>query len=97
MCERTMTKIYKVRGDDANGRNLAVPAIVDAKTGDRYEFMQIIKGYEKVTLPVGTLVYIPKVIATCETCGAQLIAPYDGKPYWCIACSDAEARKVTGG
>ena len=25
--------------------------------------------------------------AKCHDCGAELIAPYDGKPYWCIECS----------
>ena len=26
-------------------------------------------------------------LAKCHTCGAELIAPYDGKPYWCTECS----------
>lgn len=26
-------------------------------------------------------------LAKCHKCGATLIAPYDGKPYWCTECS----------
>jgi DNA-directed RNA polymerase subunit RPC12/RpoP len=29
-------------------------------------------------------------LAKCHTCGKTLIAPYDGKPYWCTKCSYEE-------
>ena len=33
-------------------------------------------------------------LAICYDCGAELIAPADGKPYWCTNCShEAELRK----
>jgi len=32
-------------------------------------------------------------LAKCEDCGDTLIAPYDGNPYWCIACSQKQDRK----
>jgi hypothetical protein len=28
----------------------------------------------------------------CHKCGAELIAPDDGKPRWCIACSQVEGK-----
>jgi hypothetical protein len=55
-----MKKSLKVRGDPENGHNIAVPMAVKPKAGDRYEFMEIIEGgYDTVTLPIGSLVYIP--------------------------------------
>ena len=32
-------------------------------------------------------------LARCAGCGAELIAPEDGKPYWCIECSQEMDRK----
>ena len=32
-------------------------------------------------------------LARCEKCGEELIAPYDGQPYWCIECSQEIDRK----
>jgi len=32
-------------------------------------------------------------LAHCAGCGAELIAPYDGMPYWCIECSQEEERR----
>ena len=29
-------------------------------------------------------------LAKCSGCGAELIATNDGKPYWCIACSQKQ-------
>ncbi len=29
-------------------------------------------------------------LARCTGCGATLIAPADGKPYWCIECSQKQ-------
>jgi len=26
-------------------------------------------------------------LAKCHNCGVELIAPYDGQPYWCTECS----------
>jgi hypothetical protein len=52
-------KPYSVTGDKDNGFRIAVPTEIGVKKGDRYEFMEIIEGYEKVTLPVGSLVYVP--------------------------------------
>jgi hypothetical protein len=31
-----------------------------------------------------------RLVANCEGCGAELIAPYDGQPYWCTECSHNE-------
>jgi hypothetical protein len=52
-------KPYSVTGDKDNGFRIAVPTEIGVKKGDRYKFMEIIEGYEKVTLPVGSLVYVP--------------------------------------
>ena len=30
------------------------------------------------------------VLAKCHSCGKELIAPYDGHPYWCVECSYEE-------
>jgi len=27
------------------------------------------------------------MMAKCHNCGVELIAPYDGQPYWCTECS----------
>jgi DNA-directed RNA polymerase subunit M/transcription elongation factor TFIIS len=35
-------------------------------------------------------------MSKCEKCGALLIAPYDGKPYWCTECSYEEELKKLG-
>jgi len=32
-------------------------------------------------------------LAKCAGCGAELIAPNDGKPYWCIACSQEQDER----
>ena len=32
-------------------------------------------------------------LAHCAGRGAELIAPEDGKPYWCITCSQEQDRK----
>jgi len=29
-------------------------------------------------------------LARCAGCGSTLIAPADGKPYWCIECSQKQ-------
>ena len=29
-------------------------------------------------------------VAKCHKCGVELIAPYDGQPYWCTECSIEE-------
>jgi hypothetical protein len=29
-------------------------------------------------------------LAKCHKCGVELIAPYDGQPYWCTECSIEE-------
>lgn len=52
-------KSYSVVGDKKQGHRIAVPECANPKKGDLYEFLEIIKGYEKVTLPVGSLVYVP--------------------------------------
>jgi DNA-directed RNA polymerase subunit RPC12/RpoP len=33
------------------------------------------------------------VLAKCKKCGATLIAPYDGNPYWCTECSYEDELK----
>jgi DNA-directed RNA polymerase subunit RPC12/RpoP len=33
-------------------------------------------------------------LAKCHTCGRELIAPYDGMPYWCTECSYEDDLKV---
>jgi hypothetical protein len=50
---------YSVVGDKKQGHRIAVPECANPEKGDRFEFMEIIEGYEKVTLPVGSLVYVP--------------------------------------
>ncbi|MFA5715658.1 MAG: hypothetical protein WC998_07955 [Candidatus Paceibacterota bacterium] len=52
-------KSYSVVGDKKQGHRIAVPECANPKKGDLYEFLEIIKGYEHVTLPVGSLVYVP--------------------------------------
>jgi hypothetical protein len=32
-------------------------------------------------------------LAKCADCGAELIAPYDGNPYWCTECSQKEDER----
>jgi len=32
-------------------------------------------------------------LAKCHSCGIELIAPYDGQPYWCTECSYEEELK----
>jgi len=32
-------------------------------------------------------------LAKCAGCGAELIAPEDGHPYWCTACSHEEDQR----
>lgn len=31
--------------------------------------------------------------AKCHKCGDELIAPDDGKPYWCTKCSQEEEEE----
>jgi ribosomal protein S27E len=35
----------------------------------------------------------PGSLAKCADCGATLIAPDDGKPYWCIECSQKREER----
>lgn len=32
-------------------------------------------------------------LAKCAECGVELIAPYDGFPYWCTKCSIEDDEK----
>jgi DNA-directed RNA polymerase subunit RPC12/RpoP len=32
-------------------------------------------------------------VAKCHSCGRELIAPYDGHPYWCVECSYEDELK----
>ena len=32
-------------------------------------------------------------LAVCYDCGEELIAPADGKAYWCISCSQRRDEK----
>lgn len=32
-------------------------------------------------------------LAKCANCGEELSAPDDGKPYWCIVCSQKQDEK----
>ena len=53
-------KSYSVVGDKKQGHRIAVPECANPRKGDQYEFMEIIEGgYDTVTLPIGSLVYVP--------------------------------------
>ena len=55
-------KAYSVQGDPVGGHRIAVPEHTGVKKGDRYMFSYFdVKDQVTITVPPGTLVYIPEV------------------------------------
>ena len=62
-------KPYKVSGDAENGHRIAVPESTGVQAGDEFDFTYC-EVPTKMTLPAGSLVYVPHVDDNAGTGGS---------------------------